>query len=95
MTHYLRVFIGILLFSFSTAQAQNLTLPTYRIEISPAFLDSLYSAPKADIYYPATFYYENITYPCQVKFKGATSLIYPKKSWAVRFNDNQNIFKAE
>ncbi|MFA7378845.1 MAG: CotH kinase family protein [Bacteroidia bacterium] len=95
MTHCLRVFLGILLFSFTTAQAQNLTLPTYRIEISPAFLDSLYTYPKADIYYPATFHYENITYPCQVKFKGATSLNYPKKSWAVRFNDNLNIFKAE
>lgn len=97
MFKYLKI-LALVLFSFVshyTTQGQNLTLPTYRIELAPAFLDSLNAKPKADIYYPATFFYGNITYPCQVKFKGATSLNYPKKSWAIRFNDNNNIFKAE
>lgn len=92
-----KVFIvQVLLFSFvATLRAQNLTLPIFKIDIDTGYLKAMYADPKAEIYYPAVFSYDTVTYQCEVKFKGASSLYYPKKSWAIKFGDNQNIFHAK
>jgi spore coat protein H len=92
-----KVFIvQVLLLSFvATVPAQNLTLPIFKIEIDTGYLKAMYANPGADFYYPAVFRFDTITYPCEVKFKGASSLNYPKKSWAIKFGDNVNIFGAK
>jgi len=88
--------VQVLLFSFfASLQAQNLTLPLFKIDIDTGYLKAMYANPLAEIYYPAVFRFDTVIYPCEVKFKGASSLNYPKKSWAIKFGDNVNIFHAK
>ena len=69
--------------------------PVYKITADQVVLDSLDRDPISDDYYPATFTYNDITIPCRIRYRGATSRKYPKKSWKIKFEDNNNIFRAE
>lgn len=79
----------LLTISFSVS-SQN--LPHYKLTIDPAHLDSMYAHPQNEVYYPAVFYVDNFSYVVQARFKGSTSLGYPKKSWAIKFENANNFF---
>ena len=70
--------------------AQN--LPHYKLIIAPADLDSMNAHPKDEVYYPAVFQVDTFSYNVLARYKGSTSLNYPKKSWALKFDNTQNYF---
>lgn len=72
--------------------AQNLA--HYKLTIASADLDAMYANPNEEAYYPAVFEVNGITYNVEARFKGSTSLNYPKKSWAIKFGNNNNVFGA-
>ncbi|MFT3752333.1 MAG: CotH kinase family protein [Paludibacter sp.] len=82
----------ILFFSVSFVSAQE--LPHYELTIAPADLDSMYAHPQDEIYYPAVFRFGDLSYDVQARFKGSTTLSYPKKSWAIKFDNTKNCFGA-
>ncbi|HEY6913547.1 MAG TPA: CotH kinase family protein, partial [Paludibacter sp.] len=67
-------------------------LPHYELTISPANLDSMNAHPRDEVYYPAIFKVGNLSYDVQARYKGSTTLTYPKKSWAIKFNNSTNYF---
>ncbi len=81
-------FVSILISISLTAQ----NLPHYKLTIAPANLDSMNAHPKDEIYYPAVFHVNSLIYNVQARFKGSTSLNYPKKSWAIKFENADNYF---
>ena len=89
------IFIFIIFSIRINAQIEQLTLPLYRLEIEQEYLEELYNNPMADKYFPALFSFNGNDYDCEVKFRGATSLLLPKKSWKIKFDDNNNVFNAE
>ncbi len=62
-------------------------LDSYRMQIDPALLDSLYSDPYADYHFPALIETEAGTCSCLAGFRGSTSLAQPKKSWEIELYD--------
>jgi hypothetical protein len=81
-----------LLFAFLLA-ALSVTaqkLPHYKLTISDADLALMYARPEDETYYPAVFQVDTFTYNVQARFKGSTTLFYPKKSWAIKFSNNKN-----
>lgn len=80
------------LFFYSTFFAFSQELPHYELTISPSDLDSMNANPKAEIYYPAVFKVDDLTYDVHARYKGSTTLNYPKKSWAIKFDDANNYF---
>ncbi|MEA1972831.1 MAG: CotH kinase family protein, partial [Candidatus Cloacimonadota bacterium] len=92
-----KIVVFILLIVMSSLFAQELTLPTYYVEMDPADLETLIDNPQDDTYFEAVFTFEETVYNCEIRFRGASSLdLYPQKpSWKVRFADNNNIFDAE
>ena len=70
-----------------------LTLPTYYLEIDSTNLNNLYENPNSGIYYSSSMLIDNISYDCEVRFRGSTG--QPKKSWQIKFENNNNIFSAE
>lgn len=88
MTKKLLLFIGL----FLTYQLYGQSLPVYKLTIASADLDSMNAKPKEEEYFPAVFEYNGKTYNVDARFKGSTSLNYPKKSWAIRFENNKNDF---
>jgi hypothetical protein len=69
-------------------------LPHYELTILPADLDSMDAHPKEEVYYPAVFKVGDLSYNVQARYKGSTSLNYPKKSWAIKFDNANNYFGA-
>ncbi len=72
-----------------------MTLPSYEITIAQTSFDSLLNDPLSEHYYSATFTIEDtITYPCEVKYRGRSSLLFfpEKRSWRVKFENTNNIF---
>ncbi len=63
-------------------------LNTYRLEIDPVLLDSLYSNPISDYHFPASIETQFGTCDCVAGFRGSTSLGYPKKSWKFKLSDH-------
>jgi len=82
------------LHSVLSSQLSSPTLPKYMIEIAQPYLDKLYQDPYSDTYYPAILKYDTLQYNCWVRFRGASARNLPKKSWKVKFDDNNNIFKT-
>ncbi len=80
--------------SIPNLSAKDYTLPIYELEIDSSYLIELYANPEEDTYYPAIFTYQDYQYECEVRFRGATALHLPKKSWRIKFDDT-NIFDAE
>lgn len=75
-------------------QLRAQVIPNYKLTIAEADLDSMYAHGDEEIYFPAIFHVDNYNYNVEVRFKGSTSLLYPKKSWAIKFENNINIFNA-
>jgi len=73
----------------------DITLPVYHIRIDSQYLDKLYENPYAEKYYEAIFKNGDTSIPCEVRFRGATSLDLPKKSWRIRFFNDKNIFSRQ
>ena len=87
--------VGVMIASGSAAaQVEALTLPVYRLDIDPAYLNRLEQDPWADASYPAVFSYDTLHYRCTVRFRGASSRELQKKSWRVAFEDDDNVFEA-
>ncbi len=89
------IFVFIIYSIRINAQIEQLTLPLYNLEIEQEYLEELYNNPMADKYFPALFSFEGEEYDCEVKFRGATSLLLPKKSWKIKFENNNNVFNAK
>lgn len=89
------IFLFVILSIQINAQIEQLTLPLYKLEIEPEYLEELYNDPLADKYFPALFSFDDNQYDCEVKFRGATALLLPKKSWKIKFEDTNNVFNAE
>ena len=68
--------------------AQELTLPIYHLTIDPAYWDSLETNPASPQTYPAELEYEDVTYLCQVRYRGTSTLWLPKKSWKIFFDSD-------
>lgn len=68
-----------------TAFSQDLTLPTYRIEMNPSDLERMNLNPELPNLYDATIRYEGEDYRANVKFRGASALRLPKRSWRLEF----------
>lgn len=67
--------------------AQELTLPVYRLSIAQADLDALLANPFLDHRKPAILTADSVDYPVEVRFRGATCRDLPKKSWKIYFED--------
>ncbi|HEY6915290.1 MAG TPA: CotH kinase family protein, partial [Paludibacter sp.] len=80
------------LFFFSTFFAFSQELPHYELTILPANLDSMNAHPADEVYYPAVFKVGDLSYNVEARYKGSTTLNYPKKSWAIKFNNSTNYF---
>ncbi|NDP19540.1 MAG: T9SS type A sorting domain-containing protein [Paludibacter sp.] len=87
-----KILLLILLSVSMTVFSQN--LPHYRLSIAPADLDSMNAHPKDEAYYKAVLYVDIYTYNVLARYKGSTSLNYPKRSWAIKFPDANNYFGA-
>ena len=76
--------------------ADNMTFrfPVYWLNIDEGHLEALYDNPSSDTYYPAEFSCTGFNADCEIRFRGATSRRYPKKSWRIKFEDNHNVFGA-
>ncbi len=63
-------------------------LPIYQITIAPGVWQQLNLAIQEDIYYPADFTYNEVTwYNVGVRYRGRTSRSVSKKSWKIKFNE--------
>ena len=80
----------VFIFTALTLSAQN--LPHYKLTIAPADLDSMYAHAADEVYFPAVLEVETFSYAVMARFKGSTTLAYPKKSWAIKFDDSNNYF---
>jgi len=69
-------------------------LPHYKLIIPTVSLDSMNAHPKDEIYYNAKFQVNDSLCNVEARFKGSTSLNYPKKSWAIKFPNKSNYFGA-
>ncbi len=76
------------LFSVFLLLTQQGTLNTYRLEMDPLLLDSLFSNPYSDFQFPASIETEFGTADCIAGFRGHTSLGCPKKSWKIELLDH-------
>lgn len=88
MKNKILLFIFFILVLKTTAQE----LPHYKLNILPAYLDSMQANLHDEIYCPAQFVVNNTTYNVKVKYKGSSSRIYPKKSWGIDFGNDNNYF---
>jgi hypothetical protein len=95
MKYSLYFFLLFLVINTSHATELELTLPIYHLQIDSVYLEKLYQDPLSNEYFPATFIYDSISCECEIKFRGGTARYLPKKSWALKFNNNDNIFNAE
>jgi hypothetical protein len=68
------------------------TLTTYRINMQSAYLQAMWGNPEADYTYPATLITPTDTLTCDVKFRGGITIWDPKRSWQVKFNNDNNEF---
>ena len=75
--------------------SQNLTLPKYYITIDPIDLLRLNGNPNSNDYYDAEISINDSAYECGIRFRGASARTLPKKSWKLKFQNNNNPFKAQ
>lgn len=82
--------LHLLLIYIITIDAQ--VLPHYKLTILQSNLDLMYAQPLNEVAYPAVFQVDTFKYNVTARFKGSTTLEYPKKSWAIEFPNNKNYF---
>ncbi|MBN1448774.1 MAG: CotH kinase family protein [Bacteroidetes bacterium] len=90
------VFVSVILLFFyhgiCTSQHSSLTLPVFRLEVDSVYLNVLDADPHRDEYVPAVFSAQGESYDCEVRYRGGSTRTLPKKSWKIRFPDDDNIF---
>ncbi|MCK5841056.1 MAG: CotH kinase family protein [Candidatus Sabulitectum sp.] len=69
-------------------QENSFALEEYFLAIAPEHLDSLYADPWSSNEYPAVISCSSGTADCFVRFRGKSTLSFPKKSWAIIFPDH-------
>ena len=62
-------------------------LAEYRLEMAPEHLEMLYDDPSSPVEYPGVISCSGWSSPCMVRFRGKSTLVFPKKSWAMSFPD--------
>lgn len=62
-------------------------LEEYHLTINPEYLDSLYADQTSPNEYPAVLLCSSGTSDCFVRFRGRSTMQYPKKSWAINLCD--------
>ncbi len=77
-----------LIFLFAI-RSEAIELKEYSITIASEYLDSLYASPASEMEYPAILDCSSGTADCMVRFRGRTSIQYPKKSWAINLLDSR------
>lgn len=82
--------LHLLLICIITINAQ--VLPRYKLTILQSNLDLMYAQPLNEAAYPAVFQVDTFKYNVTARFKGSTTLEYPKKSWAIEFTNSKNYF---
>lgn len=73
----------------------DLTLQKYNITIDPVDLTNLYSNPYSNDYYEAQLTIDETVIDCEIRFRGASARTLPKKSWKLKFPNNDNVFNAQ
>jgi spore coat protein CotH len=84
--------LSIIFTSFNVAKAQS--LPHYEITLNQVYLDSMNAHPHDETYFPAVFKVNGTDYTVQARYKGSSTLDFPKKSWAIKFEDTNNPFQV-
>lgn len=69
-------------------------MPAYHLTIDSTSLQQLDANPWQNLYVPARIAIKGKTYPCQVRYRGGSTRGVPKKSWRVKFEDDDNPFHA-
>lgn len=82
-----RLNLVIFIFLF-VIRSEAIELKEYSITIAPEYLDSLYASPTSLNEYPAVLNCTSGSADCMVRFRGRTSIQYPKKSWAINLLDS-------
>ncbi len=95
MKYFLYFFLSFLFINSIRATELELTLPIYRLQIDSVHLAQLNKSPWSDEYFPGKFYFDSICYDCGMRFRGGSARNLPKKSWAIKFDNNENIFYSE
>ncbi len=67
--------------------SQELTLPTYHLQLDEDDLNALNRNPWSSRRYPATLDFDGNSYDCEVRYRGASGRNLPKKSWKVYFDN--------
>lgn len=68
-------------------QENTFALEEYFLTIAPEDLNALYSNPWSSDEYPAILNCSSGTADCFVRFRGKSTLVFPKKSWAITILD--------
>ncbi len=69
-------------------------LPNYQLTIDPADLAEMNAHPFDEESYPAVFRVNGTDYEVEARYKGSSSLAFPKKSWAIKFGNTDNPFNV-
>lgn len=76
-----------MLLSVAASSGMSSSLSEYRLFIDPQYLEMLYEDPYSEAEYPGTLECDDWSAECMVRFRGKSSLAFPKKSWAISFPD--------
>jgi len=79
----------------ATTIAAPLELPQYAIEIDARDLAALYAHPYSDDYVAAVCSHNGRKEKCSIRFRGGSARDLPKKSWRLKFPNQDNFFQAE
>lgn len=79
---HLSSFIYLILFLVFTA-GTAFSLEEYHLSIDPEALSALYADPLSPAQYPAVLTCSVGTSECLVRFRGRSTIVHPKKSWAI------------
>lgn len=90
----LPLFASIVMLIASTNLGMAQSLPNYEITLSPTDLAEMNAHPFDEVYYPAVFKVNGINYNVEARYKGSSSLAFPKKSWAIKFENTSNPFNV-
>lgn len=90
----LNLFVGMAMIFSTTIVSIGQNLPNYEITIDPANLAEMNAHPFDEVYYPAVFTVNSVNYNVEARYKGSSSLAFPKKSWAIKFENTNNPFNV-
>ena len=86
MKYSVLIILFLTIFLVISASASDLT--EYYLTIDQEYLDALYADPYSHEEFPGIIQTQEGSSPCLVRFRGQTSLQFPKKSWAITVQDS-------